>query len=482
MTDVVVHVEVRRGAYADSVALLQVSRDVAAVEGVDAAQVAMATPLNIDVLTGMGFEVPDCSPNDMVVAIRLADESRLPDALAAVEAALRGGPRSAGPVDEEPPRTTTSAFTRLGGDLALVSVPGASAMVEAVDALESGRDVMVFSDNVPLEHEVALKRRATERGLLVMGPDCGTAMVGGIGLGFANVVAAGSGPSVGIVAASGTGCQQLMCLLSYAGVTVAAALGVGGHDLSAEVGGLSTREALHRLDADGSRRPDPAGVEAPGRGRRRRDRRARGLVGDPGHPRPSRRRTPRPHRRGGSVLQALGVEPPTWPRWSPPVGRAAEPQGEAYRDRRFLRGLFVGGTLCTEAALITQDRLGEDAGHTFTDFGDDEYTRGRAHPMIDPTLRLEEIARVAADPETAVLLLDVVLGHGAEPDPAALLAPAVEAATRDHGLAVVVSCVGTEGDPQGLTRQAEALAAAGAEVFLSNAEATRIALDHLERA
>ena len=225
MTDVVVHVEVRRGAYADSVALLQVSRDVAAVEGVDAAQVAMATPLNIDVLTGMGFEVPDCSPNDMVVAIRLADESRLPDALAAVEAALRGGPRSAGPVDEEPPRTTTSAFTRLGGDLALVSVPGASAVVEAVDALESGRDVMVFSDNVPLEHEVALKRRATERGPARHGSRLRHRDGGRRRARFRQRGRRGAGPSVGIVAASGTGCQQLMCLLSYAGVTVAAALG-----------------------------------------------------------------------------------------------------------------------------------------------------------------------------------------------------------------------------------------------------------------
>jgi FdrA protein len=478
---VVVHVEVRRGAYADSVALLQVSRDVAAVDGVESAQVAMATPLNVEVLAGMGFEVPACSPNDMVVAIRLGgegDRAGLDAALAAVDAALRGGPRSTGATVEEPPRTTASAFRRAGGALALVSTPGASAVVEAVDALEAGHDVMVFSDNVPLAHEVALKRLASERGLLVMGPDCGTALVGGVGLGFADVVMSGSGPTVGIVAASGTGCQQLMCLLSYAGVTVGAALGVGGRDLSAEVGGLSTREALHRLDADGSidrvllvsKPPDDAVAVALHE--------ATGAMATPvdlallGPGQPDLTTV------AETVLRALGVDSPTWPRWTE---SSAERRAPA-RTEGHLRGLFVGGTLCTEAAIIVRDRLGADAGHTFVDFGDDDYTRGRAHPMIDPTLRLEEVARAAADPETAVLLLDVVLGHGAEPDPAALLAPAVEAATRDHGVPVVVACVGTEADPQGLSRQAEALAAAGADVFLSNRDATMTALDMLERA
>ena len=386
----VVHVEVRRGAYADSVALLQVSRDVAAVEGVEAAQVAMATPLNVEVLAGMGFEVPGCSPNDMVVAVRLGDEARLPDALAAVDAALRGGPRSTGAATEEPPRTTASAFRRSGGDLALVSVPGPSAVVEAVDALEAGHDVMVFSDNVPLEHEVALKRLATERGLLVLGPDCGTAMVGGVGLGFANVVAQGSGPTVGIVAASGTGAQQVMSLLSYAGVTVAGVVGVGGRDLSAAVGGLSTREALRRLDADGtvdhvvlvSKTPDPevaaslaevtAAMRTPVE---------LALLGQGRTDLTSATE---------SVLRSLHVEVPTWPRWSPPPLVEQRAPVET-KDR--LRGLFVGGTLCGEAALIARGRLGDRDEHTFTDFGDDEYTRGRAHPMIDPTLRLEEIAR-----------------------------------------------------------------------------------------
>ncbi|MEZ5091623.1 FdrA family protein [Nocardioides sp.] len=243
------HVELRTGAYADSVALLQVSRDVAAVPGVLAAQVAMATELNLDVLASMGFTVPAASPQDMVVAIRLEEGEALGAALAAVDAALaaiRGG-GSGGAEVTEPPRSTGSALRRSGGGLALVSVPGEHALVEAMDALDAGFDVMVFSDNVPVDQELTLKRIATERGLLVMGPDCGTAVVGGVGLGFANAVSPGP---VGIVAASGTGCQQVLALLDAAGVGVAAALGVGGRDLSAEVGGLSTLAALARLEAD----------------------------------------------------------------------------------------------------------------------------------------------------------------------------------------------------------------------------------------
>ncbi len=243
------HVELRPGAYADSVTLLQVSRAVQDLDGVLAAQVAMATGLNIEVLTEMGFEVPgEATTNDLVVALRLADRATLDEALAGVDRALLdANRRDDGPSEVAPPRTTASALRRTPDGLVLVSVPGASAFVEAMDALDAGNDVMIFSDNVPLEQELVLKRTAQERDLLVMGPDCGTAVVGGLGLGFANTVTPGP---VGIVAASGTGCQQLLALLDHAGVGVTSALGVGGRDLSTDVRGLSTREAMRRLDAD----------------------------------------------------------------------------------------------------------------------------------------------------------------------------------------------------------------------------------------
>jgi FdrA protein len=459
------HVEIRKGAYADSVTLLQVSRAVQGVEGVAAAQVAMATALTVEGLTEMGFEVPaEATPNDMVVAVRLAEGGSLETALAGVERALsESGRRDSGPTEEAPPRTTGSALRRTPDAVALVSVPGANAFVEAMDAVEAGHDVMIFSDNVPVEQEVALKQAAAEQGLLVMGPDCGSAVVGGLGLGFANVVQPGP---VGLVAASGTGCQQVLALLDRAGVGVTHALGVGGRDLSAEVGGLATREALRRLDADAAvelvvliSKPPAPEVEAEIED-------VAAALGTPvelallgaGHPDLTEATE--------AVLRRLGREVPAWP----VVGSASPPSGG-----RFLRGLFVGGTLSSEARIVAAGLLGPDAGHTFVDFGDDAYTTGRAHPMIDPTLRLEHLSRAAADPETAVLLLDVVLGHGAEPDPSALLAPALAGVRQP----VVVAVVGTAADPQGLDRQVRALADAGAEVHLSNAGATRRAVELL---
>lgn len=462
------HVELRPGAFADSVTLLQVSRAVQGLPGVAAAQVAMATELNLEVLAGMGFDIPDeATPNDMVVALRLDDDGDLDAALAGVAQALADATRrpSGESAGQEPVRTTGAALRETGDDaVVLISVPGASALPEAMDAVDAGRDVMIFSDNVPVEQEVALKRAAADRGVLVMGPDCGTAVIDGVGLGFANVVAPGP---VGIVAASGTGCQQLLALLDHAGVGVTHALGVGGRDLSAEVGGLATREALRRLDADPrvelimlvSKPPAEAvaadittyadslstPVELALLG-----------AGQPDLTAAAER-----------VLARLGRAVPGWPVVSGfETGAARPPQPPGAT----VCGLFVGGTLCQEAALIA----GADAG-AFTDFGDDDYTQGRAHPMIDPTLRLEELARVAADPGVGVVLLDVVLGHGAEADPAALLAPAVAQVPQP----VVVTVVGTDGDPQGRDRQVRALADAGAEVHLSNALATRRALELL---
>lgn len=459
------HVELRPGAYADSVTLLQVSRTVQGLDGVLAAQVAMATALNVEVLTGMGFEVPDeATTNDLVVALRLASPDDLAAAIAGVDRALLDATRRPEESAEiAPPRTTASALHRSAGTpghgvVALVSVPGPSAFVEAMDALEAGSDVMVFSDNVPLWQEVALKSAAAERGLLVMGPDCGTAVLGGVGLGFANVVSPGP---VGIVAASGTGCQQVLALLDHAGVGVSSALGVGGRDLSAEVRGSATREAMRRLDEDPAvelivliSKP-PAG-EVAAEIRAYADSLATPVqlallgAGEPDLTAATE-----------SVLRRLGREVPTWP--------VAGLSTRSTTGAGVIRGLFVGGTLKSEAELIA----GAGGGHTFVDFGDDEYTTGRAHPMIDPSIRLEHLARAAADPATGVLLLDVVLGHGAEPDPAASLAPALAGVEQP----VVVAVVGTGADPQGLARQVRALTDAGAEVHLSNAGATRRAIE-----
>jgi FdrA protein len=485
MTDSVV---ARRGAYADSVRLMQVSQQVASGAGVEAAIVAMATELNLDLARGMGFELPEgADPNDLLIAIRAVDEPALAAAVEAADAALRakaGGPTAAGgPAGAGVPvaRTTGSALA-VGGNLALISVPGRYAFAEASDALEAGADVMIFSDNVPLKHEIALKRRAGELGRLVMGPDCGTAVVGGVGLGFANAVCRGP---VGIVAASGTGAQQLMSLLELAGVGISACLGVGGRDLSSAVGARSTITALNLLDADPATELIVV-VSKPPAAEVAEDVRAHafglskpvlfGLLGPD---------EPDLTDLAESILAAGGVDAPSWPTW----GKAT-----AVRPGGALRGLYSGGTLCDEAMLIASSRLGEvrsniplrpewalgsdlrHDGHLMIDFGDDALTQGRPHPMIDATLRAERLALESADPSTSVVLLDVVLGYGADADPAARLAPAISKATLS-GVAVVVALIGTELDPQGLDEQARRLADSGAAVFTSNAAAARCAVE-----
>jgi FdrA protein len=483
-------IDVRRGAYHDSVTLMQVSRDVGAVVGVTAAQVAMGTGLNLDLMRGMGFTTPAAGPNDLVVAVRADDEDAVARAVAAMELALAGGSGGAGSItgDEPVPRTVTSAARRTGGaDLALVSVPGPHAFTEAMDALGAGLSVLVFSDNVPVEHEVRLKDEARARGLLVMGPDCGTAVVSGVGLGFANAVRPGP---VGIVAASGTGAQQLMCMLDTREVGVSHCLGVGGRDLSAAVAGRSTKTALAMLDDDPatelivlvSKPPDPAvaadvtayaeSLETPV------------LLALLGEGQDDLTMV------AARAVRALGrdwAEPWSWDdQQHPSVGG-------------HLRGLFAGGTLCDEAMVIASAALGEirsniplrpewalgpdlrATGHAMVDLGDDALTQGRPHPMIDQRTRIDRIAVEAADPAVSVLLLDVVLGHGANPDPAAELAPALAAvrqtaADAGRDIAVVVSLCATVDDPQDSRRQAELLHEAGAAVFLSNASAARHAV------
>ncbi|MFI0445100.1 FdrA family protein [Actinomadura sp. 6N118] len=484
-------VEVRPGAYHDSVTLMRVSRRLTGRAGVADAMAAMATELNREVLEQMGFEVPaGAGPGDLVVALRAEDrafdEARhaLDDLLhEAAHPAPASGPDGWGA--QEPARTTAAAAARVGASeasIVLLSVPGPHVFPEAMDALDAGLNVMIFSDNVPLDQEIELKETAARRGLIVLGPDCGTAVIGGAGLGFANAVDPGP---VGMVAASGTGAQQLMCLLDAAGVGVSHVLGVGGRDLSRQVSGRSSLAALAALDADPatevilmvSKPPAPRVADLIREAARRLDTPVIFALPGPGdgdrpgeYPGERRDLT----RAAEETLERLGRPVPQWPSWPATAPRRGISRGGTTPH---LRGLFAGGTLRDEAEAVVGDVLGWDLaahGHSLVDFGDDTYTRGRAHPMIDPTLRLAALAEQAADPGCGVLLLDVVLGYGAEPDPAAALAPAIEKALRDRDdLAAVVSLCGTRADPQGREQQANALYRAGATVFLSNAAAAR---------
>ena len=496
---------VRKSAYQDSVALLTLARDLRTAAGVREVAALMGTPANHDLLRQSGLltaEAESAGPNDLVIVVEADSESHARAALARAEellAARQQQRRSTGVL----PRTMESALRQLpGANLALISVPGAWAAAEARKALRLGLHVMLFSDNVSVEDEVALKRLARDKGLLLMGPDCGTAYLGGAPLGFANVVPRGR---IGLVAASGTGLQQVACLLAAGGEGISQAVGVGGRDMSRAVGGTMTLDALDALGADAATElvvviGKPPGPEI----ERQVEDKLRGL-GKPavvallgaehgvGPGEGKVRRVSTLEDAATAALSALRRE--TWTA-RPFSGdgaaihrRIAEARAALAPGQRAVHGLYAGGTLAYEAILLLESLAGPvasnlrpqgDGIHRVIDFGADEFTLGRAHPMIDPASRIEAVAALAKDPRVAVLLLDIVLGHGAARDPAGDLAPALRAAreaARREGrtLHVLASVIGTEGDPQGLAAQVAKVEDAGAWVLPSNAQAARAA-------
>jgi FdrA protein len=455
-------VVVRRGTYHDSVTLMLVSRDAEELDGVEFAAAVTATDTNRAMLSDNGFTLPpDIGPDDLVVVVRAADDSVADAAVAQVEERL-GAPvaERAGSVDE-PPRSLRSAARRDRDlNVAFVSVPGRHAAYEVALALEAGLHVFCFSDGMSLADEAALKRRAVDAGLLFMGADCGTAIIDGVALGFANAVRRGP---VGIVGASGTGIQQVSCLLDAAGVGVSHAIGVGGRDLSETVGGLMTEHAL-RLLAD-----DPSTEVIC-------------VLSKPPHPEVARRIVDAVAKTGKpAVVGFLGQPDDSLEvvfSLEEAAARAAELSGGHVRMHDVdlpsasspgqIRGLFCGGSLCFEAEAVT--------GSEFIDFGADEYTQGRAHPMIDPTLRNHAFVEAAADDSVGAVVLDVVLGFGAHPDPAGDLAPLIERALGRRELTVAVALCGAAGDPQGTEDQRTRLERAGAIVSRNAAHAARVAL------
>ncbi|MDR5683454.1 MAG: acyl-CoA synthetase FdrA [Armatimonadota bacterium] len=496
----VVRAVLRKGSYHDSVSLMQAQRALRDLPGVEEAGIVMGTPANLEMLRAASLDAPELAragPDDLVVVVRAHTEAAALDALGRIDALLTRRP-SAGGEEYLPKSIRTARATLEGANLALVSVPGRFAAPVAEEALREGLHVMVFSDNVPVDDEVRLKALAAQRGLLVMGPDCGTALIGGVGLGFANAVRRGP---VGIVAASGTGLQEVSSLLHRWGSGVSHALGTGGRDLSDRVGGAAFEAGLAALAADERTRvivllSKPPSAEVAGR--------VLAMAAGCGKP---------------VVVNFLGAA------GRPPVGdvhfattlhdaaamaaalggvRVPEPEEsalpalEAFRSApgaRWIRGLYSGGTLCAEAQVVVRDHVGpvwsnaplelqwrlddplRSREHTVVDLGADEFTVGRLHPMLDPEVRNRRIVEEAADPEVAVVLLDVVLGYGAHPDPAGEVASAVEEAQRkaDRRVVFVASVCGTDADPQGHTAQITVLREAGVHVEETNARAARFA-------
>ncbi|ATX01962.1 MULTISPECIES: acyl-CoA synthetase FdrA [Citrobacter] len=490
-----IHAFIKKGCFQDSVSLMIISRKLSESENVDDVSVMMGTPANKSLLETTGFWHDDfnqATPNDICVAIRTetADESITQAILQQLDESLQqlaqatGGSQTLLQV-----RRWESACQKLPeANMTLISVAGEYAAELANQALDRNLNVMMFSDNVTLEDEINLKRRAQDKGLLVMGPDCGTAMIAGTPLAFANVMPEGN---IGVIGASGTGIQELCSQIALAGEGITHAIGLGGRDLSAEVGGISALTALDMLGADDKSQVLAFVSKPPAEAVRQHIVTAMKATGKP------------------VVALFLGYTC-TAPRdenvwFASTLDDAARlacllARVTARRSALtasgdgLIRGLYTGGTLAAEAAGLLAAHLNvaadaqhhhgmmlDAAGHQIIDLGDDFYTVGRPHPMIDPALRNQLITDLGSQPQVRVLLVDVVIGYGATADPAASLVQAWQKACVardiDQPLFAIATVTGTEGDPQCRSLQIATLEDAGIAVVSSLPEATLLAAE-----
>ena len=474
--------QIRPGAYFDSVVLMQLQRNLLKLPGVEDAGVVMATPANLELLADsalLSTEGKSAKPEDLLIVVRASAAKEAEAALAQVDQLLKQ--RQSTVAATFRPRSLAAAAKNLpAAEWVLISVPGRYAAKVADEALELGKHVFLYSDNVSLEDEVRLKKTAAEKNLLVMGPDCGTASINGIGLGFANRVRRGD---IGLVAASGTGLQAVSAGIHNLGGGISQAIGTGGRDLKAEVGASTMLQGLHYLAADA-------------------DTKVIVLISKPPDEEIATRLLAAAHRAGKPVVvDFIGFAPPAAQigslHFASGLDQAARLAVELSRlpiekeksrtsktGEGFLRGLFSGGTLAYEAlnglqlflAPIYSNapmRTGQalenplnSQAHTILDLGEDEFTVGRLHPMLDNDLRLRRMKQEAGDLEVGLILLDIVLGEGAHPDPAGELAPAIAAHRKIRpDLEFVALVIGTEDDPQQLGNQIKQLTKAGATVF-----------------
>ncbi|MET6676377.1 acyl-CoA synthetase FdrA [Citrobacter amalonaticus] len=483
---------IKKGSFQDSVSLMIISRKLSERPEVDQVSVMMGTPANKAMLDSTGFwhdDFVEATPNDICVAVRTHDDQpgilelireQLEKELSAIASASGSSQQLL------KARRWESACQKLPqANLLLVSVAGEYAASVAKEGLLAGKNVMMFSDNVPLEQEVELKTLAREKGLIVMGPDCGTAMIAGSPLAFANVLPDGG---IGVIGASGTGIQEVTSQIALHQQGISHAIGLGGRDLSAEVGGISALTALEMLAADDATRVIAFVSKPPSPQVRTRIINAMQKVGKPvvalflGN-KPEQRRE-------GNVWLANSLSDAA--QLAVLLMRVAQQrliQPEV--AGKGIYGLYAGGTLAAEAAMLLSAGLGvpvsenhaagvmlDAQGHRIVDLGDDSYTLGRPHPMIDPTTRSIEIEKLAAMPDVGVLLLDVVLGYGACADPAGAVVEAVEQvrATRNAPLVTIATLTGTDADPQGRSGQTDILRDAGIAVVETLEEAVLLAI------
>lgn len=482
---------IKKGSFQDSVSLMLISRQLSGGDNVEEVSVMMGTPANKDLLDATGFWHPmfdEATPNDICVSVKTKGDSdniiddialQLNEALDSIAQASAGGERTV-----TVRRWQTALNKQPESNLALISVAGEYAAGLADEALQRNLNVMLFSDNVPLEEERRLKALAKEKNLLVMGPDCGTAMIAGAPLAFANVLPQGV---IGIIGASGTGIQELSSQIGLAGQGITHAIGLGGRDLSESVGGASALTALSMLESDKetqviafvSKPPSPQVEEAVISAMKSLSKPVVALFLG----------TKRDCVRDGNVFFAHSLAD---------AGRLAAMLGNVQKHRqnrtgvegKHILGLYTGGTLAAEAAMLIADNFGlstddahhqgvmlDDGGHLVIDLGDDHYTVGRPHPMIDPTTRTIEIEKRAASESVGVLLLDVVIGYGSTDDPASSVVEAISKAApqRTSPLHVIATVTGTEADPQQRSEQIAILESNGIAVASTLEEAVLLA-------
>ncbi len=501
---------VKASLYKDSVALMRIAEDVQQATRDLRVTLLMGTPANkalLDEARLLAAGLSNAGPADLMIIVEAANDAACEQALQAIDAKLTAvAPRSVGSAGNAaiPLRSIDMALGQgmSAARIAQISVPGPYAAAEAMKALKAGMHAFVFSDNVPIEQEVVLKHLARKKGLLVMGPDCGTAIIAGVPMGFANVVRRGA---IGLVAASGTGLQEVSTQIHFLGEGVSHAIGTGGRDLSEAVGGITMLSALDTLGADPGTRVLVVISKPPSA-------RVTSVVLDKlqaiGKPAVvlfigATIETDGPIRAASTLYDAAAmavalsrgqaIAPP-----STDTSSAAAIARSLLPDQRFIRALYSGGTYCAEAqaiwrasgiathsnAPLDRDRTLADprvsVEHTALDLGDDAFTVGRPHPMIDPATRIERIALESHDRQTALVLLDVVLGHGSHKDPAGALAPAIRAAlsvAKQAGrtLPILTFVCGTDDDPQSRSTQETTLRAAGAMVVPNSTAAARLA-------
>ena len=497
--------------YRDSVALMQVSAKINELTGITQASLIMATATNLELLQEAGLieTVPEAGNNDLLLALEGENESALQEAVVTAESKLHE--MASGIIEreikKEPLRSIEMALDAFpDANLALISCPGEYATAEALKALNLGLDVMLFSDNISEEDEIILKKNAETEGLLMMGPDCGTAIVNGVPLGFANNVKKGS---IGIVAASGTGLQQVSCLIDRWGGGISQAIGTGGRDLSTKVGGSTMIAGIDALAADSNTKvivliSKPPSQDVAFKVLERAAKTDKPVVVNflgstvevPAGAKVTEAKTLEAAAHAAVRLTGIDVQTPA--RHLVTTGELATLTNRLSGSQKYVRGLYSGGTFSYEAMILLTEMLGpihsasplaseqnlddpwQSREHTVLDLGGDVFTRGRPHPMIDHRLRNERILQEAMDPETAVILLDIVLGFGSHENPAEDLAVAISearrATTTNEPIFIGFVC-GTKNDPQNLEKQETMMSEVGVLLMESNAQAARLAGD-----